>query len=79
MPLKGVHYRVKTTKSGKRIRLAFRKSGAVVEAKNIDTGEIHTPAEFARDKKRRSKTRKKVRRAGLKDKIVNFVRRLRKK
>lgn len=74
----GVRYRVKTTKSGKRIRLAFTKKGEVVEAKNIDSGKIHTHAEFTRDKKKRSKTRKKVRRAGIKEKLVNFVRRLRK-
>ncbi len=35
MPLgPGVRYRVKTTKSGEKIRLAF-KGGKVVEAKNI--------------------------------------------
>jgi hypothetical protein len=75
----GVRYRVKTTKSGKRVRLAFTKGGKVVEAKNIDSGAIHTPAEFAKDRKGRSKTRKKVRRSGMKAKLVNFVRKLRKK
>ena len=41
MPLgKGVRYRVKTTKTGKRVRLAF-KGNTVVEAKNIDTGAKH--------------------------------------
>ena len=82
MPLNvkgGVRYRVKTTKSGKRVRLAFTKSGKVVEAKNIDSGKTHTQAEFTRDRKRRSKTKKKVRRVGMKDKLINFVRRLRKK
>lgn len=50
MPLgKGVRFRVKTTKRGKRIRLAFRGKGKVVEAKNLATGATHTPAEFARD------------------------------
>jgi len=38
---KGVRYRVKTTKTGKRIRLAFR-GNKVIEAKNIDTGMKHT-------------------------------------
>lgn len=33
MPLKGVRYRWKTTKSGKRIRLAFRGKKRVVEVK----------------------------------------------
>lgn len=74
----GVRYRVKTTKTGKRIRLAFTKKGKVVEAKNIDSGKIHTQSDFAKDKKRSSKTKKKVRRAGIKQKLVNFVRRLRK-
>lgn len=55
MPLgKGVKYRVKRTKSGKKIRLAFKK-GKVVEAKNLDSGAIHTPAEFAKDKKKKKK------------------------
>lgn len=55
MPLgKGVRYRVKTSKGGKRVRLAF-KGSRVVEAKNIDTGAKHTPAEFAADRKRSQK------------------------
>ncbi len=79
MPIPGARFRVKTTKTGKRVRLAF-KGGKVVEAKNIDTGDVHTPADFARDRKRRSKKRaKKVRRVGMKKKIIDFVRRLRKK
>ena len=59
MPLpKGTRFRVTTTKSGKRIRLAFRRGaprrGAQpIEAKNIDTGATHTPAEFAADRRRR--------------------------
>lgn len=60
MPLgKGVRYRVKTTKGGKRVRLAF-KGSRVVEAKNIDTGAKHTPAEFAAERKGR-KGKKKAR------------------
>ena len=35
MPLTNVRYRVKTTKSGKKIRLAFRGKGKVVEAKRL--------------------------------------------
>ena len=54
MPIKGARYRVTTTKSGKRVRLAF-KSGEVVEAKNIGTGATHTPAEFAKDRKKKKK------------------------
>ena len=53
MPLEGkVRYRVKTTKTGKKIRLAFR-DGEVVEAKNLKTGAKHTEAEFKADKLRR--------------------------
>jgi len=46
MPLKNVRYRRK----GK-MRLAFR-SDRVVEAKNMETGEIHTEAEMREDDKR---------------------------
>lgn len=56
MPIRGAKYRVKTTKTGKKVRLAFVR-GVVTEAKNLDTGATHTPAEFARDRK---KTRKKT-------------------
>jgi hypothetical protein len=50
MPLgKNVRYRVKTTKSGKKIRLAF-KNGKVIEAKNLKTGDTRTPLEFAKKK-----------------------------
>ena len=52
MPLPGARYRVKTTASGKKIRLAF-VDGAVREAKSLATGQVHTPAEFARDRKRK--------------------------
>ena len=45
-----IRYRVKTTKSGKKVRLAF-KGNKVVEAKNLETGATHTPAEFKKDKK----------------------------
>lgn len=54
MPIKGARYRVRTTKGGKKVRLAF-KDGEVVEAKNTETGATHTPEEFAADKKRRKK------------------------
>ena len=49
MPLKGVRYRVRTTKTGKRVRLAFRGKGTVVEAKNMTTGATHTPSEFTQE------------------------------
>ena len=50
MPLgPGVRYRVKTTTGGKRVRLAF-KGRTVIEAKNIDTGAVHSPSEFAADR-----------------------------
>lgn len=54
MPIQGAHYRVKTTKSGKKVRLAF-KGDKVVEAKNLKTGKTHTPAEFEADKKGKGK------------------------
>jgi hypothetical protein len=46
MPLRGVRYRVKTTKTGKKIRLAFR-GNKVVEAKRL------------RKKRRRKRRRRK--------------------
>jgi len=55
MPLSGGKYRVTTTSSGKRVRLHFTKGGTVNEAKNLDTGKTHTPAEFRADRKRRKK------------------------
>lgn len=66
MPLgKGVRYRVKTTESGKKVRLAF-KGGEVIEAKNLKTGATHTPAEFAADRKRGRGPDKKPRKKSLK-------------
>ena len=56
MPLsEPVRYRVKTTKSGKKIRLAFTGKGKVIEAKSLSSGKTHTPREFAMDSKRRLK------------------------
>lgn len=56
MPLpKGTKYRV--TKSGE--RLAFDKSGRVIEAKNLTSGKVHTPAEFAADRKAAAKRKGK--------------------
>ena len=51
MPLTGARYRVKTTESGKKVRLAF-KGSKVIEAKNLKTGATHTPAEFAADRRK---------------------------
>lgn len=46
MPLPtGTKYRYK---KGTNIRLAFLK-GRVIEAKNMQTGDTHTPAEFKKD------------------------------
>jgi len=50
MPIPGARYRVKTTKSGKKVRLAFKGKGKVVEAKNLKTGATHTPKEFEKDR-----------------------------
>lgn len=58
MPLpKGTKYRVSTTQTGKKIRLAFSSKGKVIEAKNMDTGATHTPAEFRVDAKKKLKKR----------------------
>ena len=57
MPLKGVRYRM----TGNNVRLAFRggsakkRTGTVVEAKNVRTGAVHTPAEFKSDRARRKR------------------------
>lgn len=59
MPLpEGARVRVETTKTGKKIRLAF-VGNRVVEAKNLRTGATHTPKEFAADR-RRSRLRKRM-------------------
>ena len=55
MPLSGVKYRVKTTSTGKEVRLAFDKKGEVVEAKNLETGAVHSLAEFAADRAKKGK------------------------
>jgi hypothetical protein len=53
MPLgTGVRYRMTTTKTGKKIRLAFRGTN-VIEAQNMATGATHTPSDFARARRRR--------------------------
>lgn len=52
MPLPGARYRVKTTDSGKKIRLAF-VDGQVKEAVNLQSGATHSPADFKRDRKRK--------------------------
>ena len=65
MPIKGARYAVKTTPSGKKVRLAFR-DGKVVEAKNLKTGEAHTEKEFKHDEKMReahAKAKKAMRKA----------------
>lgn len=57
MPLpKGTRYAVKKTSKGP-VRLAFNKSGKVIEAKNMKSGAKHTKEEFKKD--RLSKKKKK--------------------
>jgi hypothetical protein len=51
MPIPGAKYRYK---KGTDVRLAF-KDGEVAEAKNMKTGAIHTPEEFAADRKKKTK------------------------
>ncbi len=54
MPLgSDVKYRVTHTARGP-VRLAF-KGKRVIEAKNLNTGAVHTPAEFAADRKKGAK------------------------
>ena len=53
MPAGPGRYRVKTTKSGEKIRLHFTQGGQVNEAKNLGTGATHTPMEFKKDKLKR--------------------------
>jgi|WetSurMetagenome_2_1015567.scaffolds.fasta_scaffold61665_2 hypothetical protein len=52
MPVGPGRYRMMTTKSGKQVRLHFGPGGTVNEAKNMATGAVHTPAEFAHDRTR---------------------------
>jgi len=52
MPTGPGRFRVKTTPSGKKVRLHFTPGGKVNEAKSLSTGKTHTPAEFAADRKR---------------------------
>ena len=59
MPLpEGTRYGVMTTKTGKKVRLAFakgspRKGAKPIEAKNIKTGATHSQEEFSMDRMRR--------------------------
>ena len=52
MPVGPGRYRV-TTKGGKKIRLHITPGGKVNEAKNLKSGAVHTPQEFAADRKKR--------------------------
>jgi len=56
MPVGPGRYRVKTTSSGKKVRLHFTPGGTVNETKNLSTGAKHTPAEFAADRAKRKKS-----------------------
>lgn len=55
MPLpKGTRYRWKTYPSGKKVRLAFRPGDSeVIEAKS-ESGAVHTPEEFAAERRKRN-------------------------
>ena len=53
MPLEGGRLRVKTTPKGEKIRLHFTDGGRVNEAKSLASGKVHTPVDFARDRKRK--------------------------
>lgn len=53
MPIKGARYAIKKTSKGP-VRLAF-VGNKVVEAKNMKTKAVHTPAEFKKDAKKKKK------------------------
>lgn len=54
MPLPaGTRYRMKKIKGGYE-RLAFNKAGKVIEAKNMQSGATHTPAEFSAEKRHKT-------------------------
>jgi len=55
MPVGPGKFRVKTTKTGKKVRLHFTPDGTVNEAKNLKTGARHTPQEFAADRAKRKR------------------------
>ena len=59
MPVGPGKYRVKTTSTGKKIRLHFTPSGRVNEAKNLKTGAIHTVAEMLADHRAKGRFKKK--------------------
>lgn len=53
MPLpEGTKYRTTKTPKGN-VRLAFDRGGKVIEAKNMNTGATHTPAEFAAERRKK--------------------------
>lgn len=54
MPLpKSTRFAVKTTSTGKKVRLAFTPKGKVIEAKNLKTRATHTQKEFKADAKKK--------------------------
>lgn len=59
MPIKGGKYAMKKLKNGTEMRLHFNASGKVDEVKNMKTGKKHTKAEFAEDRKKAAKKKKK--------------------
>lgn len=60
MPIPGARYATVTTSGGKKMRYAFKggkrgKGGKMVEAKNLTSGAVHTPGEFAADAAKRKR------------------------
>ena len=53
MPVGPGRYRV-VTRGGEKVRLHFTPGGTVNEAKNLKTGETHTPEEFRADRRRKN-------------------------
>ena len=55
MPTGPGRFRIVTTRTGKGVRLHFKRgSNAVDEAKSLSSGKVHTPADFARDRRNRA-------------------------
>lgn len=75
MPIPGGgRYRVKTEPSGVKVRLHFTNAGRVNEAKSLSSGKVHTPAEFAADRKRKEMARGgQVPGAGNTDKVKTLL------
>lgn len=74
MPLpEGTTYRV-ITKGKNKIRLAYDKSGKVIEAKNLDTGATHTPEEFEEDAEKQTDSPDNVKEEDMETHMNSMIR-----